>query len=134
MSNTVIETFAAGGLLRVRARARPLPEQSAEALEGAAAAIAVLRRAADARAAAVDAVVQEALDTLREGLAAGADSAKVRQLVYAWCCFLFLLWCFLWCFLRLLWCFLLFLLLEGWVLVLNQQRCGVCAVHSTCLL
>ena len=58
VSNTVIETSAAGGLLRVRVRARALPATSAEALEAAAPAIDVLRRAPDAQAAAVDAVVQ----------------------------------------------------------------------------
>jgi hypothetical protein len=71
----------------VRVRAHPLPATSAEALEAAAAAIAVLRRTPDAQAAAQDAVVQEQLDTLREGLAAGADAAKVRcgrLFVYNW--------------------------------------------------
>ena len=58
VSNTVIEAMAAGGLHRVRVRARALPATSAEALEAAAAAVDVLRRAPDAQAAAEDTIVQ----------------------------------------------------------------------------
>lgn len=67
----------AGGLLRVRARALPLPAASAAALEAAAPVADVLRRAADSSAAAAEPVVQEQLDELRERVAAGADDAKV---------------------------------------------------------
>lgn len=77
MSERVVETAAAGGLLRVRARALPLPAASAAALEVAAPVAVALRRAADSAAAAAEPVVQEQLDELREGVAAGADDAKV---------------------------------------------------------
>jgi hypothetical protein len=76
-SNTVIENSAAGGLLRVRVRARPLPARSAEALEAAAATIKVLWRAADAEAAAADPVIEEQLITLRDGLLNGQNFTKV---------------------------------------------------------
>lgn len=77
MSERVVETVVAGGLLRVRARALPLPAASAAALEAAAPVAHALRRAADSAAAAAEPVVQEQLDELREGVAAGADDAKV---------------------------------------------------------
>lgn len=85
VSDRVIETSAAAGLLRVRARALPLPAASAAALEVAAPVAAVLRRAADSMAAAAEPVVREQLDELREGVAAGADDAKVLRHASARC-------------------------------------------------
>jgi hypothetical protein len=79
VSDTVVETTAAGGLLFVRARARPLPAASAAGLEEAAHLVDVLRRSPDPDTVAGEAHVREQLDTLRERLAAGADDAKVCE-------------------------------------------------------
>jgi hypothetical protein len=67
----------AGGALRLRVRARPLPAGAAAALEAAAHVVAALQRApADAP---LDAEMQELVDALHERLAAAADDAQARS-------------------------------------------------------
>jgi hypothetical protein len=72
----IVEVLAAGGLLRVRARARPLPAETAAAIEQSAALVDALARCPPE--APLDAEMQELVAFVHERFAAAADSSKVH--------------------------------------------------------
>jgi hypothetical protein len=72
----VVETSAAGGLLRFRAQAVALPAETASGLDDNAALLDALQRVA--ASAELSGSLQEQVDSLHECFAAGADSTKVN--------------------------------------------------------
>lgn len=72
---SVVETSAAGGLLRFRVRAMPLPAETASALDENAELLDTLQRWP--ATVELSSALQEQLDTLQERFAAGADATKV---------------------------------------------------------